>query len=309
MADRAPIWGDVDLKAFCRKTGYSREHATRELSRIRNEEGAEFAFETKQRCTGRRRRKRWGVMVSRPGKLRFDQHSLFYDKDGDYLHTYTTLGAGKVKIAAAIPLQSGSSEEPRKVHDPGVKPAKDCDNSTKSEGGSATQQTNSCGARRRFNSRASTYGSRTGADNIQQLRRKAFVLLASLEQLHWDNCKVLFNRRTAFSFLFLALQDGHEVTRILGAYEKALVQCHAFACDRAASRGEVCFFNLSSTVSKARKELARDGLNRSERVKKWYQRRKEQQQPAPAPAENKAVNAMTAEELHRAMAQSMGLSP
>ena len=42
VAARSPIWGDVDLEAFCRKTGYSREHATRELSKLRREGGLAF---------------------------------------------------------------------------------------------------------------------------------------------------------------------------------------------------------------------------------------------------------------------------
>ena len=34
VAHRSTSWGDEDLEAFCRKTGYSREHATKELSKI-----------------------------------------------------------------------------------------------------------------------------------------------------------------------------------------------------------------------------------------------------------------------------------
>ena len=40
--------------------------------------------------------------------------------------------------------------------------------------------------------------------------------------------------------------------------------------DRAASAGKIVFFNLSSTVVKARKLLDNDGLNRSERMALWY---------------------------------------
>src|SRR5688500_12014704 len=81
VAARSPIWGDVDLKAFCVVTGYSREHATRELSKLRRECG--LAFETKLRKKGGATTARWGVMVADPDKLLFDRHSLFYDRRGN----------------------------------------------------------------------------------------------------------------------------------------------------------------------------------------------------------------------------------
>ena len=62
VAARSPIWGDVDLEAFCRKTGYSREHATRELSKLRREGG--LAFETKLRSKNGKGRKVWGVILA-----------------------------------------------------------------------------------------------------------------------------------------------------------------------------------------------------------------------------------------------------
>lgn len=92
------------------------------------------------------------------------------------------------------------------------------------------------------------------------------------------------------------------MAQIRSAYENALVQCHALACDKAASKGEICWFNLSSTVSKARRALAKDGLTRTERVRQWYQKRKEG-------LVEKPVEAMTREELHLAMARSLGLPP
>ena len=48
VAARSPIWGDVDLAAFCRTTGFSREHATRELASVRRE-NPELDFEMKLR--------------------------------------------------------------------------------------------------------------------------------------------------------------------------------------------------------------------------------------------------------------------
>ena len=100
VAARSPIWGDVDLSAFCRTTGYSREHATRELSKLRRD--GELAFETKMRTKGGRGSKKWGVIVADPSKLRFDKRSLFYDRRGRPLHNYTTLGNGGEKIAPTI---------------------------------------------------------------------------------------------------------------------------------------------------------------------------------------------------------------
>lgn len=102
VAARSPIWGDVDLKAFCATTGYSREHATRELSRLRR--GGELAFETKLRRKRGAKVATWGVIVADPAKLRFDQRSLFYGRDGEPLHNYTTLAAGGEKIPPTIIL-------------------------------------------------------------------------------------------------------------------------------------------------------------------------------------------------------------
>jgi len=53
-----------------------------------------------------------------------------------------------------------------------------------------------------------------------------------------------------------------------------------FAVDQAASTGIITFFNLSSTVVKARKLLARDGLSRQERVGQWYRQHRLPESPA-----------------------------
>ncbi len=102
VAARSPIWGDVDLEAFCRTTGYSREHATRELSNIRRDRSDDLAFETKLRSKKGNPRKRWGVIVAERKKLRFDKRSLFYDVRGNRLHNRTKLGHDGTKIAPTI---------------------------------------------------------------------------------------------------------------------------------------------------------------------------------------------------------------
>jgi hypothetical protein len=99
VAARSPIWGDVDIEAFCRTTGYSREHATRELSNIRRECSDDLAFETKLRSRKGNPRKHWGVIVVERKKLRFDERSLFYDVRGKRLHNRTNLGRDGTKIA------------------------------------------------------------------------------------------------------------------------------------------------------------------------------------------------------------------
>ena len=104
----------------------------------------------------------------------------------------------------------------------------------------------------------------------RRLARKAFSLLSRLRGCHYDNCKVRFASRTAYRYAFRALQDGHDQARIVGCYEDALFVCHGFAVDRGAHIGKVVHFNPSSTVSKARKLLAKDGLSRIERMRKWY---------------------------------------
>ena len=75
-----------------------------------------------------------------------------------------------------------------------------------------------------------------------RLRRKAFALLQSLSDAHWDNCKVTFSRCTAYRYALLALVDGHDEGRILARYSDALFVCHGFAVDEAASAGKIAFF-------------------------------------------------------------------
>ena len=297
VAARSPIWGDVDLSAFCRKTGYSREHATRELSKLRRE--GELAFETKMRTKGGRGSKKWGVIVADPSKLCFDKRSLFYDRRGKPLHNYTTLGNGGVKIAPTILIlpQKRPRGRPKKVRaqepvaprkqqlaqndlkvsprpkTPPKMPAENsrvCDNANSRKDSYGIQQPDQYGAGRDVAQWRGWEEDAARRKSAFALRKKAFAMLEPLVGCHWDNCKVIFARRTAFRFSLASLADGHRAERIRSCYADALQVCHAFAVDRAASTGKITFFNLSSTVVKARKLLARDGLTRRERVGQWY---------------------------------------
>lgn len=324
VATRSPIWGDVDLKAFCRVTGYSREHATRELSKLRR--SGEFAFETKQRKKQKLSRKTWGVIVAHPTKLRYDKRSLFFDQRGKPLHNYTKLGKGGEKIEPTEPgswlttnstipesipvyqttvshltkqsLTANAEILPKsemaisaniETFFSGLKAAaakrqtQVCDNANIEKDSYGIQQTELYGAARDIVLRSSEIRTDQREPNYSALRRKAFVMLPKLEACHWDNCKVRFCRRTAFCYALNALKEGHQAERIVCCYEEALFVCHGHAVDRAASIGEIVFFNLSSTVSKARKQLRSDGLTRRERVAQWYRQREEetsQQLPA-----------------------------
>ena len=297
VAARSPIWGDIDLAAFCRKTGYSREHTTRELSKLRRD--GELVFETKMRTKGGRGPKKWGVIVADPAKLCFDKHSLFYDRRRMPLHNYTTLGHGGEKIAPTIlmvpakrprgrprkvqvqesvgprkqpPAQKDSKASSRPETTPATSAENNrvCDNANTRKDSYGIQQPDQYGAWRnvaRWRGWEEDAAKRKGAS---ALRKKAFAMLELLAGCHWDNCKVTFARRTAFRFALAALTDGHRAERILSCYADALYVCHGFAVDQAASTGKIAFFNLSSTVVKARKLLARDGLTRRERVGQWY---------------------------------------
>ena len=315
VAARSPIWGDVDLAAFCRITGYSREHATRELADIRRDH-PELAFETKLRCKKRRRPKRWGVIVAERRKLCFDGRSLFYDVRGRRLHNYTTLGRDGEKIVPTVnPPETARRSRGRPRQHPAVMDAllkewhrltgvRDvpgessradsvcvnvsdtasvsnsdkaadsnselCDGPYIRKDSFGIQQKDLYGARRFVAHLRDGREADVRTNARSRLCRKAFSLLSRLRECHYDNCKVRFASRTAYRYALRALQDGHDQTRIVGSYEAALFVCHGFAVDRAAHIGKVVHFNLSSTVSKARKLLAKDGLSRPERVGKWY---------------------------------------
>lgn len=257
VARRSSIWGDVDLQAFCRVTGYSREHAQRELSYLRRKEDNGLAFETKMRRKKQTGRKVWGVIVAERKKLLFDERSLFYSRDGKRLHNRTHLGHGGRKIAP-------TTETPLALHTDGRNRQQQhqrrlCDIAKTDTDCRAIQQKYLNGDKRHL------------ADARRRLRNKAFSLLPQLEANHWDNCKVRWNRRTAFCYVFKALRNGHETDRILRCYEKALHICHGLAVDKAASSGQITFFEISSTVSKAREMLSSDGLSRRQRIHQWYQ--------------------------------------
>jgi len=71
----------------------------------------------------------------------------------------------------------------------------------------------------------------------------------------------------AYRYAFRALRDGHDAANILKCYERALQECHALAADRTASRGQIRRFELSSTVRRAKRFFANDGLPKAERIR------------------------------------------
>ncbi len=268
VAQRSTTWGDVDLEAFCRLTGYSREHATRELSKIRRAR-SDLVFETKLRRRRRGKPAAWGVIVCEESKLRFDRHSLFYASDGKPLHNHTTLAPEGRKLEPPAPpiKRADATSTAGKI----VEAV--CDNPLKKKDSFGIQQSNSYGARRHVaQSRDQEDPPRRRHEPRERLIRKAFSLLRRLQGCHYDNCKVTFSSRTAHCYALRALIEGHDQERIVHCYEKALFVCHGFAVDRSASAGKVIIFNASSTASKARQLLAKDGLNRRTRVRKWYDR-------------------------------------
>ena len=307
VARRSPIWGDVDLRAFCKITGYSREHATRELSKIRR--SGEFAFETKLRTRPDRRRRNWGVIVADPRKLRFDRRSLHFTSDGKPLHNRTSLASEGVKLmppsteagslhcnASSLPVAQSSFESSATVSRPacvlpraqgnscsglrrGAFPQQmsfgrsGCDNAYKGDS-FGIQQSELYGAVRPIAQWRGPEASARRKKAMQRLRRRAFALVPKLKESHWDNCKVHFNPRGAFSLAHDAIRGGHDAERIVACYEQALFKTHGHAVDQAASTGQLVFFNLSSTILETRRLLAGDGLTREKRISSWYERRR-----------------------------------
>lgn len=205
-------------------------------------------------------------------------------------------------------------------------PPKDapCDASFKRKGSYGTQQMNLNGARREIvQQRTRTEEAKT-IRAFERLRKKAFAMLKPLEQLHWDNCKVTFSARSTFCYALDALSVGHESTRMIRCYERALFICHGLATDMAANTGEVVYFNPSSTISKARRMLEADGLSARERIQCWYQNRRTFRPilpvkcPQPIRGHRQASLATPVsdspfptdpEELRRMIAESLGCSP
>jgi hypothetical protein len=96
--------------------------------------------------------------------------------------------------------------------------------------------------------------------SLRRLGKRAAQIVENLRLLHWDNCKVNFDRRMAYRYALRALRDGNDAANILKRYERALQECHALATDRTASRGQICRFELSSTVRRAKRFLANDAF-------------------------------------------------
>jgi len=343
VAARAPIWGDIDIQAFCRVTGYSREHTMRQLSKIRSSRD-DLAFETKIRQ--RKGKKRWGIIVAERTKLLFDRRSLFYDRKGRRLHNYTTLGKGGEKITptserTATPKRhgarpsrqkqpltmneenhqerSGQLPEPRSdMHPmpnkqpisngspPKVFPQKITESVTPpliERIPTEIQQSQSYSAKRNFGRWREDGTMQARSQAPRTLRRRAFALMQDLSGEHWDNCKVTFSRRAAFCYALQALAEGHEARRIQACYAQSLFVCHGLAVDSTASTGELVFFNPSSTIVKARNLLARDGLTPRERIALWYRNH-----PRRPPCSG-FFEEMDVEELRRRIAESLGGSP
>lgn len=338
VAERSPIWGDVDLKAFCAKTGFSREHATRELSRLRRECG--LVFETKLRRKRGSKTITWGVMVADPAKLCFDKHSLFYDREGAHLHNYTTLAEGGEKLTptrtptrstsrprgrprkhpAVMPVAKRPRGRPRRisvvasasaesVYSLPLAPASEQDSHSQFNGEIMPEKCPGCDNPLNKDSygiqQPDLYGAERGVAlwrgrerrvaSSLVLRRKAFALQTRLAGSHWDNCKVEFSRRAAHAYAFQALRDGHVEERIISCYDQALFVCHGHAVDQAASSGKIAVFNASSTISKAATLLAKDGLDRRERMARWYFNRSATVvSPCPEPNELVAIRAQIA---------------
>lgn len=338
VAERSPIWGDVDLKAFCATTGYSREHATRELSTLRREGG--FVFETKLRSK-RGAKTSWGVIVADPEKLLYDKRSLFYDRRGKRLHNYTTLADGGEKIEPTIifpvserrprgrprtrpivseaqkrsrgrprkqcatPLPVKQTAAPISLLAPITAQVSACENRPKkyleiprccdnplTKDSFGIQQPDSYGAERHI---LLSRGEKESESVPLPLKKKAFSLQKRLESCHWDNCKVEFSSRAAHCYALRALVDGHEERRIISCYEQALFVCHGHAVDKAAGCGTIVFFNPSSTIVKAAALLAKDGLERRERIGRWYAARQPNPlQPNADPGELAAIRSQIA---------------
>lgn len=126
-------------------------------------------------------------------------------------------------------------------------------------------------------------------------KKKAFSLQKRLGSCHWDNRKVQFTSRAAHCYALRALVDGHEERRIISCYEQALFVCHGHAVDKAASGGKIVHFNASSTIVKAAALLAKDGLERRERMGRWYATRQTSAlQPCADPGELAAIRAQIA---------------
>ena len=113
---------------------------------------------------------------------------------------------------------------------------------------------------------------------LRRLGKKAAQITDNLRRFHWDNCKVNFDRRLAYCYALGALRDGYDAAKILKCYERALQDCHALATDRTASRGQVCRFELSSTVRRAKRFLANDGLLTAERIGPWQEGQRQRSQ-------------------------------
>ena len=72
----------------------------------------------------------------------------------------------------------------------------------------------------------STPGSQTKSASLQRLKSQAARITENLRQLHWDNCKVDFDRRLAYRYAFGGLRDRYDAAKILKCYERALQECH-----------------------------------------------------------------------------------
>lgn len=83
--------------------------------------------------------------------------------------------------------------------------------------------------------------------------RLAHFIKRDLEVLHWDNCKVKYRPGVAFVFARDMIALSHEKSEIVRSYDIALSHFHGVATDLG------CFFESTSTASRARRSLQAEG--------------------------------------------------
>lgn len=101
------------------------------------------------------------------------------------------------------------------------------------------------------------FASRRGMALCPPIARLAGAKIRDLSRSHWDNCKVVFDRRLAWSYLYDAFIAGHRFNEVHRAYDRALRECHGLATDMILdgklSRSER--FLPTSTIARARQRL------------------------------------------------------
>jgi len=268
------FWFRFDAAEFSEVSGVSIRQVRNVMNQLRaNPEKFGFHWRTAfNRSRGARGS--WEVLFGPAERLRWDREPLFRDRTGRSRHIRKGQRE-KTVMSAHEPLKT-SRVSTKKGQCPSCGPQKPGGSAPfQADVRSGTKRRSECNpyreglseSQQRHTPRASRDCGEVSPEGKKRLWRKAAAMSRRLSYHHWDSCRVQWKFTPARAFAYGAILAGHEEDEIRRCYQSALDECHGIAVDMGK------YFNISSTIKRGRKRLARDGRSRDARLTEFYKTR------------------------------------